>query len=157
MHVIIGPENQRERLIAFIKSAQHSLKLYQQYLNDEAIKNALIEKRAEGVDIRIIMMPYPTGYERGDPNAACQDELVAHGVDVRMMCDLYQHLRLVIVDDVKTLIGTAQLSKPSLEENREITVELNEASTQRLRALFEHDWQMTRSLQDGRDSALEKK
>ena len=96
--------------------------MYQQFFNDTIIREyveSLISDK--GVKVEIVMMAYPTNYHF-DPNAEAQDSLSKAGADVRLMDHLYAHARAVIIDDLYALIGTTQMSPPSLEENRVICI-----------------------------------
>ncbi len=155
--VIIGPDQQREKIISFLNTAEKSIKLYQQYFNDPVVLDALtkliIEKR---VKVELLMMPYPTGYDK-DPNIFAQDQLKELGADVRLILDLYGHARAIIVDNKSALIGTAQLSPPSLKENREMSLIIEGSVVAQLIAQFQNDQTRSVSLEEGRKRALEEK
>lgn len=155
--IIIGPEQQREKIITFLKTAQRNIKLYQQYFNDPEVLKTLIHLIKERkVKVELLMMPYPSGYDK-DPNIAAQDQLKKQGADVRLILDRYSHARAIIVDDQSALVGTAQLSPPSLDENREISLIIKGHVVTQLIAQFQQDQNDAVSLEEGRRRALEEK
>ncbi|MBY0462056.1 MAG: hypothetical protein K2Q34_02625 [Alphaproteobacteria bacterium] len=154
--VIIGPDHQREKIIAFLNTAEKSIRLYQQYFNDPAISETLAELMKKGVKVELLMMPYPSGYDK-DPNIAAQDQLKKQGADVRLILDRYSHARAIIVDDKSALVGTAQLSPPSLEDNREISLIIEGPVVAQLVAQFQKDQTDAVSLEEGRRKALEER
>ena len=155
--LIIGPHNQREKIISYLEGAQKSVKMYQQFFNDPVIRDCVIKLiKEKGIKVEVVMMAYPTNYKT-DPNAETQDVLVKTGADVRLMDHLYGHARAVIVDDKFALIGTTQLSPPSLDENREITIIIKGAAVSNLLEQFKKDQAVAHSVAEGREMALKKK
>jgi phosphatidylserine/phosphatidylglycerophosphate/cardiolipin synthase-like enzyme len=154
--VIIGPDHQREKIIAFLNTATHSIKLYQQYFNDPAIFETLAALMKKGVKVELLMMAYPSGYDK-DPNASSQDQLKNQGGDIRLILDRYAHARAIIVDDKSALVGTAQLSPPSLEENREISLIIQGPVVAQLVAQFQKDQTGAVPLEEGREKALKER
>lgn len=151
--VIIGPDQQREKIIAFLNTATRSIKLYQQYFNDEAILQTLAALIQKGVKVELLMMPFPSGYDK-DPNMLSQDRLKKLGGDVRLILDRYGHARAIIVDDESALVGTAQLSPPSLDENREVSLIIRGDVVTQLVNQFQKDKAGAFPLEEGRRIAL---
>lgn len=154
--VIVGPEGQKEKILRFIESARKSIKLYQQYFNDKDVLEKLITLIQKGISVEMIMGPFPTNYNV-DPNAEAQDQLQRAGADVRLILDLYAHGRAIIVDDKRALVGTAQLSPPSLKENREVSIIVEGSVVDELIQQFMEDKKSSVSLEQGRRKALERK
>ncbi len=155
--LIIGPLNQREKISSYLESAQKSIKMYQQFFNDPVIRDVVIKLiKEKGIKVEVVMMAYPTNY-KSDPNAETQDILVNAGADVRLMDHLYGHARAVIIDDKFALIGTTQLSPPSLDENREISIIIEGPIVSKLVEQFKKDQSLSYLIPKGRARALEKK
>jgi cardiolipin synthase len=155
--LIIGPHNQREKIVSYLEGAQRSVKMYQQFFNDPVIRDCVIKLiKEKGIKVEVVMMAYPTNY-KSDPNAETQDALARAGADVRLMDHLYGHARAVIVDDTFALIGTTQLSPPSLDENREISIIIEGAVVSKLVEQFKKDQLLSYSVEEGRARALTKK
>lgn len=156
--VIIGPDQQREKIVSFLRTAKKSIKLYQQYFNDPAILDEISHLIAEKqIKVELLMMAYPTGYDREDPSASAQDQLKSQGGDVRLIPDFYGHARAIIIDDQYALIGTAQLSPASLDQNREVSLIIQGSIVAQLIAQFQADQSRALSLEEGRGKALREK
>ena len=110
----------------------------------------------KGIMVEIVMMAYPTNYT-SDPNEKTQDTLSAAGADVRLMDHLYAHGRAIIIDDKYALIGTTQLSPPSLDENREISLVIEGDMVAKLLSQFKADQALSHDLIAGRMQAISKK
>lgn len=157
--IYLGPENQREQIITFIKSAQKTLWLYQQYCNDPEIANVLVDLKKKGVQIKLLMMPYPTSYDM-DPNQKNQDSLAKAGVNVKLLSvkdKTYVHARSIIVDGAVALVGSANLSALSLDKNRDLSVLIKGKALETLKKQFSNDWSKAITLEKGRQEALEQK
>ena len=155
--LIVGPLNQREKIVSYLKRAQKSVKMYQQFFNDPVIRDCVIKLiKEKGIKVEVVMMAYPTNY-KSDPNAETQNMLANVGADIRLMDNLYGHARAIIIDDTYALTGTAQLSPPSLDENREISIIIEGAIVSKLVEQFKKDQSAAHSIAMGRARALEKK
>ena len=162
--VLVGPHFQREKVIQFLSKATHKIKIYQQFFNDPVIRDHLATLISEKkIAVEIVMMAYPTNYN-SDPNAETQDILAKAGADVRLMgADeepkdrLYGHARAVIIDDALALIGTTQLSPPSLDENREISIVIQGPLVDVLVQQFSEDHARAYGLTEGRERARNNK
>lgn len=152
--LIIGPHFQREKILAYLAKSTKNIKMYQQFFNDTIIREYVESLIADkGIKVEIVMMAYPTNYDF-DPNAEAQDFLSKAGADVRLMDHLYAHARAVIIDDMYALIGTTQMSPPSLEENREICIVIEGPSVEKLVQQFKNDQQLSLPLHMGRERAF---
>ena len=156
--VIIGPHNQREKILSFLGRAKSNVKMYQQFFNDPAIKECVKTLIAGGIKVELVMMAYPLGYELKDPSVETQNDLQAGAADVRLMDHLYAHGRAIIIDDTYAMIGTTQLSPPSLDENREISIVIEGLYFTKLVEQFSQDQAVSQAnLKEARDTALIKK
>ncbi len=155
--LIIGPHGQREKIIGFLSGATKNIKMYQQFFNDPVIQDVIKKLMKEkGITVDVVMMAYPTNYH-SDPNEKTQDDLEKSGVDIRLMDHLYAHARAIIIDDKHALIGTTQLSPPSLDENREISIIIEGDVVKKLINQFKYDQVRAQSITIGRARALQKK
>lgn len=158
--IILGPDGQREKIQDFLRSAKKSIKIYQQYCNDPESAATLIDiKKNRGVDIQLLMMAYPSSYDK-DVNQDTQDQLQKGGIQVKLVDvddQIYMHARSIIVDDEYALIGTANLSPPSLSENRELSLIIKGQALEDIKSQFAQDWAKSLDLQAGRKKAGEKK
>lgn len=157
--IILGPEDQREKIARFLNAAKEKVQIYQQYCNDPKIADLLIDLKKRGVDIQLLMMAYPTDYEK-DPNKDTQDLLEKAGINVRLVNiddRIYMHARSIIIDGSKALVGTASLSPPSLDLNRELSLIITGKVVTDLEKQFTKDWDKSVSLADGRKASLKEK
>lgn len=67
-----------------------------------------------------------------------EEMMLERGVNVDHTT-LYGHARAIIIDEEKALIGTAQLSPPSLDENREVSMIIKGPVVSQLLMKFEED------------------
>jgi phosphatidylserine/phosphatidylglycerophosphate/cardiolipin synthase-like enzyme len=157
--IILGPEGQRERIAQFLKMSKKTLQIYQQFCNDEKMAEILIALKKEGVAIQLLMMAYPTGYDK-EPNQVVQDRLAKAGIEVKLVdIDLltYMHARSIIVDNELALVGTANLSPLSLDPNRELSLIIKGKTVADLAQQFSKDWSQALGLEEGRAKSLAKK
>ncbi len=157
--VILGPEGQREKIATFLNTATQTLQIYQQYCNDPDMADLLIALHKKGLSIQLLMMAYPTSYDK-DPNQVTQDRLADAGIEVKLVNpddQIYMHARGIILDNKVALIGTTSLSPPSLDQNRELNVVIKGKTVDALAQQFAKDWSQALSLEKGRQEAKEKK
>ena len=69
----------------------------------------------------------------------------------------YMHARSIIVDNSVALIGTASLSPPSLDKNRELSIIIEGKAVETLVNQFTKDWSLALDLEKAREEAIEKK
>ena len=155
--IIVGPQHGKRKFISFLKRAKKSIKLYQQFFNDPEIIEVLktLIKR-KGIKVDVLMMAYPTNYEK-DPNQHAQDQLSQAGANVRLINTLYMHAKAIIIDDKEMIIGSGQLSPPSLNENRELSLKFKGPIVDKMVKIFKEDLNASLDLETGRKKALEEK
>ncbi|EKE01316.1 MAG: nucleic acid binding ob-fold tRNA/helicase-type [uncultured bacterium] len=138
--LIIGPGHQRDQFIKLFSKAKKSIEIYQQSYNDEKIAQALEDICRRGVDVKLLMMPFPFGGQK-DGNAGFQDRLIKAGGKVHLVTTRYIHAKVVIIDGKMAYIGSCNFYPPSLDINREVGVLTENASViNRLRDVFKKDW-----------------
>ncbi|MBT4879890.1 MAG: hypothetical protein HON43_02825 [Alphaproteobacteria bacterium] len=154
--LLVGPEGQRKKLIEFLLSAKKSLNVYQQYLNDPEILKTLATVLNRGVNVHVLMMPFPTGYDL-DPNVHAQNFLKESGAKVKLVTGYYVHTKLIIVDEEIALMGSVNLAQSAIDENREVSIFLTGSVVKQILSTFRWDWSEALSLAAGRKYALKKK
>lgn len=108
------PENCRSRVSNFIKSAHKNIKIYAQNLTDYDIVGILAEKARHGILVEVIMPPYQSSEKFTFLRKA--------GVHLHFNHEYYIHAKVIIIDDKKALLGSINLTKASLDDNRELSV-----------------------------------
>tara|TARA_A100000171_G_C2140103_1_gene154484 strand:+ start:6377 stop:7438 length:1062 start_codon:yes stop_codon:yes gene_type:complete len=141
-NLLWGPLNQREKLTAIINSAQKKIFIYQQDITDEKIFKALLKKQKEGIDVHLIMTPFPF-QKNNDENYNFQKILQDAGANVRFLSNgIYVHAKVIIVDpdseNQKAYVGSCNFYKPSLDCNRELGVIMT--GSKRINSLLQTFW-----------------
>ena len=71
-------------------------------------------------------------------------ELIASGIQVKLLADAYSHAKAVIVDREKAFVGSQNLTYTSLDLNRECGIVLyDRANLARLGRTFRSDWDIS--------------
>ncbi len=136
--LIVSPQNARERLLAFIGSAQQTLDVESLYVTDPETAGALRAAHARGVKLRVLLNDPAWGYS----DASTGLDLVARGIDARRSGNLFIHAKLLIVDGAAAFIGSQNFSATSLDRNRELGLVMgkSETSLPRIVETFEGDF-----------------
>jgi cardiolipin synthase len=141
----LDPQVLRAQLAA-IRRAQSAIWVEQPYVSDDSLIAALIDARARGVDVRLIV---PT---RGDSRFMNSANLLAASVLVRNGVRVYvypgmTHVKAALYDGWACL-GSANFDKLSLRINRETNIATSDALfVDRLRReLFDVDFARSREL-----------
>ncbi len=142
VRVVVKPNGQADgEVIAAIKSATRSLRLYVYLLTDSDVTAALIAKARAGVDVRVVLnKTFPV---TGQDNQAVFDELTRGRVKVVWAPSgfVYSHAKVVIVDDQLAWVMTMNLTVSGSETNREYLVEDREpADIAEASAIFDADY-----------------
>ena len=126
---LVSPENAREGLAKFIKSARRQLLIYDPQVTDDAMLRLIAERMKAGVDVKII----------GKVEAKWN---VKH----EKYPGKRLHIRAMIRDGKRAFVGSQSLRRLELEKRREVGVIITDESVIReLQAIFESDWAQTES------------
>lgn len=140
--LIIGPDGQKEFFIHLFAKAKRSIKIYQQSFNDPDILKKLIELIRQGIEVKLIMTPFPFN-DKKDDNWEYQKRLVQAGGKIRfsLKSDRYIHAKVVIIDDTEAYLGSCNFYPKSLEHNRELGIVITDnLSLKKLLNVFNKDW-----------------
>lgn len=138
--LVWGPDNGRSTFLALINSAQKSIDVYQQSVQDEGLALALAGAARAGVQVRLLMMAFPFGPKK-DPNIPSQNLLMGAGAQLNLATHLYIHAKIVIVDGRTMYLGSSNFYAPTLDGARELgVVSENETLITRVQEVFEKDW-----------------
>ena len=105
-------------IVSLIDSAQHSLLVENEEMDDPDVTNALESAAQRGVDVDVVMT-YSSSW------ADAFDDLTSAGVHVRTYsadASLYIHAKVVVVDDTTLFLGSQNFSASSLNYNRELGI-----------------------------------
>lgn len=138
--LVISPLGYREGILQAISEAQVSIDLYQQDLTDPGIQKALLEVVEKGVQLRVIMTPFPFGGKE-DKNKPFQEMIREKGGQVKGVLNPYIHTKILILDGKKVFLGTSNFFTASLNKNRELGTFLEKTEDrERVVSVFNQDW-----------------
>ncbi len=111
--VLVSPDDGRDRLLAFLGSATHSLEVAVYTLTSETITAVLADRALAGVRVRVLLEGAPVGGLE-DPERTAVDRLLAAGVQVRYLAAAgdavkryrYLHAKYAIVDGTAVLVAS---------------------------------------------------
>ncbi|MBY0501401.1 MAG: hypothetical protein K2P93_05310 [Alphaproteobacteria bacterium] len=159
--IILGPIHQREIISEFLRSAKHSVYIYQQDISDPEIGNILASLAKEGKHIEVLMTPFPFGGL--DHNRVNQTIITANGGEFHFKpkSELYIHAKIILIDpekDGQMYIGSCNLWPEALSRNRELgIVTIDKSQIKAVYDTFKKDWQSSYSYQEAESRALKEK
>jgi cardiolipin synthase len=132
--------------LAAMRRARHEIWVEQPYVSDDALVNALIDARARGVDVRIVLPSSGDSRFMNSANLLAARALMKSGVRVYIYPGM-THVKAALYDGWACL-GSANFDKLSLRVNRETNVATSDpVFAGRLRQeLFEADFARSREL-----------
>ncbi len=137
-NLVVSPINSRTDVLGLIASAQRSLMLEDEEMQDDQVVAALVAAARRGVAVQVIL-PLTTGGP--DANAAGRSTLVAGGVQVKRLAKYYVHAKDLIVDGREGFVGSENISRSSFDQNREVGLLLGDANAlEKLTTTFRQDW-----------------
>lgn len=118
VHVL--PESQDKFLLDFLKRAKKVIRLQMYLLTHTGVMDALIAAKARGVDVQVLLEARP--YNPGNPsqplptNKSAAKYLAKGGITVAWTSEsfVFTHAKAVTIDDVVTLVSTANFTKSGL-------------------------------------------
>lgn len=142
--LVWSPDQGRIPFLNFIRSAQKNIWIYQQDVEDPIIADALADAARQGIDVRLIMPPYPFS-KTEDKNIPNQEMIRKAGGKVGLITHVICHAKVMLVDvdteSAKTLVGSANFYSPSLEKNRELGIVISQLpAIAKISSVFKGDW-----------------
>ena len=140
-HLIWCPGG-RKRITAFIDSARHTLFLQNERYQDTIVIEHLVRASRRGVKVHVMTRPPHTLKEEklieGVGGLRILDDI---GVKVHKLKDLRLHAKMFLADGVAAIVGSINLAPGSLDERRELAIEVRDADVvDRLYKVAQHDW-----------------
>lgn len=131
--LIVSPDNSRRRLLSLIENTRDSLQIYAQSLKDFEVLGALSKAAKRGVIVNIITS--------SDTHSKQANFLRRAGVHIKQSKKRYIHAKVFIIDHRIAIIGSINLTRPSLDHNRELSI-LSEDKTvlDQLSKIFDQDF-----------------
>lgn len=138
--LIWGPDYQRSTFLKLFNEAQKTIDIYQQSVQDDGLVAAIAGAAQAGVQVRVLMMPFPFGMNN-DPNIPNQNLMISAGASVGLTNRYYMHAKVVIVDGQKMYVGSGNFYTPTIDQARELgIITENPEHIKRVQAVFESDW-----------------
>ncbi len=149
-NLIWSPDNSREKLVALVQRAHDGIKVYAESITDYAMVGALASAARRGVKVAIL-----TSNESKKINGKKFHYLEKAGVLIRISRGLIIHAKVLLIDHQTAVVGSINLTKPSIDENRELAVIIHDENIYRqLENTFDSDWQ---NAADDKSTASRKK
>ena len=138
-NLVVSPVNSRSVFMSLIGSAQHTLLIEAEEMNDSGIEQALVSAANRGVQIEIIL-PAPSG-SSSDSNSQGIAAIKQSNISVREDPQLYMHAKIIVADGAKAFVGSENISTQSLDQNRELGILVSDATVLgKLQSTFQVDW-----------------
>lgn len=123
-NLIWSPEDSRRKLISLINSTKTELHIYAQSISDKGIISALENATKRGVKVTVIT----------------SSKLNLPGITIIKSPHYYIHAKVFIIDNQTATIGSNNLTKTSLDQNRELSVITHDpAIIRQLQSTFAYD------------------
>ena len=123
--------------LSLIKSARHTLDVYNEEMDDSAVTSELEAAARRRVDVKVVMTA------SSDWDSAFK-KLTGAGVHVRTYkqdASLYIHAKMILVDGRRVFLGSQNFSAGSLDDNRELGIILGTGAIIRsLKGTFARDY-----------------
>lgn len=136
--LVWSPVNARAKTLGLIGSAQRSLDLFEEEMQDDQTEAAIVEAARRGVQVRVVM---PAAQGTNDANDAGVRRIEQGGARVRRIADPYVHAKAIVVDGATLFLGSENVSASSLDRNREAGIILNNPDmVRRVEEVFARDF-----------------
>jgi len=135
--LVVSPVNARARHLALLESATRTLVIESMQFSDSEVRAAVLARRQAGVDVRVLIAS-PSWVTGNDTAGAW---LVANGIPARWRKSPAIHVKAFVIDGQTAFFGSENLSRTSLDHNREVGLVTTEADDVALvSGTFETDW-----------------
>ncbi|MDG4665684.1 phospholipase D-like domain-containing protein [Mycobacterium sp. 236(2023)] len=141
-HLIVEPDDGLDPVLDLIAAARDTLRIKQFTFTDEALIDAVIDRRAAGVDVRVMLNAAKSGGERA--NDETFDRLRDAGVTVAWTNPAFYvtHEKSIVVDRSAALIATFNLCTKYFTRTRDFgVVTTDPGQVAQIIEVFEADWE----------------
>lgn len=137
-NLVVSPINSHNAFLSLINSAQKSLIVEAEEMQDQQVEQALINDVKRGVAVQVVL---PQPQSSSDSNQQGIDAITNAGVKVRESSKLYMHAKMMVADGQKAFVGSENISTASFEHNRELGVIIADGNViNTLQQTFQQDW-----------------
>ncbi|MCD6040049.1 MAG: clsA [Gammaproteobacteria bacterium] len=113
-NLVWSPNNSRKKIVDFIQQARSEIKIYAQNISDPQIIEALAKAAQAKVKVEVLISSPPT--------KNCLHYLTQAGVIIHISHGYLIHAKVILVDEKKAVLGSINLTRTSLDDNRELSV-----------------------------------
>jgi len=136
--LIWSPDNSREKIYNYLINANKNIEIYAEDISDYATIRILSELSKCNIQIKIL-------HSNRNSNNKKFKFLQRAGVKLKLSKKLTIHAKIIIIDDKLAILGSINLTKNSLNNNRELAVIIDDPTIiKQLTESFELDWQATK-------------
>jgi cardiolipin synthase len=144
-NLVVSPINSRKDFESLIASAHKSLQLEAEEMQDSDIEQALVSAEKRGVSVQVILPASSSSSSdssgSNSGNSAGISTIEQGNVQVKEDPNLYMHAKIIIVDGQKAFVGSENISKASLDSNRELGIIVSDQNAlNTLQQTFQQDW-----------------
>jgi phosphatidylserine/phosphatidylglycerophosphate/cardiolipin synthase-like enzyme len=137
--LLVAPENAQARILALINAAKKSVYVESMEFADGTWQAAVVAQHMAGLDVKVLLAD--TGFV--STNTSAYAYLKAHGVPGESLANPVLHVKSIIVDGQRAYLGSENLSYTSLNDNREVGLEILASDGEdvaRMTSTFMADW-----------------
>jgi cardiolipin synthase A/B len=111
--LVVSPNNAKQRITDFIKSAKTKLDVEAMYVAEEGVQAAIVDAKKRGVAVRVIL-------ETGSDTQEARTLFTSNGITVKAPpAAIFLHAKLLIADGA-AFVGSENFSITALTKNREL-------------------------------------
>ncbi|MFL5273001.1 MAG: phospholipase D-like domain-containing protein [Anaeromyxobacteraceae bacterium] len=138
----------REQVARFIDEARHTLFVQNERYQDTIIIEHLVRANRRGVKVHVMARPPHTlKLEKLVEGVGGLRILNDVGIEVRKLKHLKLHAKVLLADGVAALVGSINLAPGSLDERRELAIDVREEEVvEHLDKIVHHDWKHSHPL-----------
>ncbi len=142
---LLSPDNYFDEVLEVIRSAKRELFIQNQTFNApgenhdklQRFIDAVLEKKKQGVDVRIIFRNYRPADARENLEKLLDMDFDVNQIKAHNKC----HTKGIIVDEEKVIIGSQNWSNDGISVNRDASLYFEDAPLAKyFREIFLHDW-----------------
>lgn len=131
--ILASPDDSRKKITHLLGTAKKSIKIYAQSISDYKIIGELAKAAKSGIEVKVLT---------SNKLREQQVSYLAHaGVQIQKSKKYYIHAKVIIIDDKIAMLGSINLTRASLDNNRELAILTKESQVlSSLLAIFDTDW-----------------
>ena len=138
----------RERIARFIDEARHTLFVQNERYQDTIILEHLVRANRRGVKVHVMARaPHTLKLDKLVEGVGGLRILNDVGIKVHKLKHLKLHAKMLLADGVAALVGSINLAPGSLDERRELAIDVrDDAVVEQLQNIVHHDWKHSHPL-----------